>query len=149
MELCPCGSQQAFATCCEPFILEKTFPNTPEELMRSRYAAYVKADLTYIAKTMMGPAAVDFSIEDAKQSAAHIKWLGLKILRSQHDNEKGIVEFMASYSLMNNAETIYEISEFRKVDGRWFYYDGATPKIGRNDSCPCGSGKKFKKCCAN
>ena len=23
----------------------------------------------------------------------------------------------------------------------------ATPKIGRNDSCPCGSGKKFKKCC--
>lgn len=20
-------------------------------------------------------------------------------------------------------------------------------KIGRNDSCPCGSGKKFKKCC--
>ncbi|MGB1271568.1 MAG: SEC-C metal-binding domain-containing protein, partial [Endozoicomonas sp.] len=21
------------------------------------------------------------------------------------------------------------------------------PKTGRNDSCPCGSGKKFKKCC--
>jgi len=29
---------------------------------------------------------------------------------------------------------------------------GATPKkitgkIGRNDPCPCGSGKKYKKCC--
>jgi uncharacterized protein len=23
----------------------------------------------------------------------------------------------------------------------------AAPKIGRNDPCPCGSGKKFKKCC--
>lgn len=23
------------------------------------------------------------------------------------------------------------------------------PKVGRNDPCPCGSGKKFKKCCAN
>ena len=22
-------------------------------------------------------------------------------------------------------------------------------KIGRNDSCPCGSGKKFKHCCMN
>jgi uncharacterized protein YecA (UPF0149 family) len=22
-----------------------------------------------------------------------------------------------------------------------------TPKIGRNDPCPCGSGKKHKKCC--
>jgi SWIM/SEC-C metal-binding protein len=24
----------------------------------------------------------------------------------------------------------------------------AALRIGRNDSCPCGSGKKFKKCCA-
>jgi len=23
----------------------------------------------------------------------------------------------------------------------------AQPKVGRNDPCPCGSGKKFKKCC--
>lgn len=22
-------------------------------------------------------------------------------------------------------------------------------KIGRNDPCPCGSGKKFKKCCGS
>ena len=24
----------------------------------------------------------------------------------------------------------------------------AAPRIGRNDYCPCGSGKKFKNCCA-
>ena len=23
----------------------------------------------------------------------------------------------------------------------------SAPKIGRNDPCPCGSGKKFKQCC--
>lgn len=23
----------------------------------------------------------------------------------------------------------------------------ATPKVGRNEPCPCGSGKKFKRCC--
>ncbi|MDZ7637918.1 MAG: SEC-C metal-binding domain-containing protein [Bryobacterales bacterium] len=23
----------------------------------------------------------------------------------------------------------------------------AEPKVGRNDPCPCGSGKKYKKCC--
>ncbi|MCP4508291.1 MAG: SEC-C domain-containing protein, partial [Fuerstiella sp.] len=22
-----------------------------------------------------------------------------------------------------------------------------SPKVGRNDPCPCGSGKKYKKCC--
>jgi uncharacterized protein len=26
-------------------------------------------------------------------------------------------------------------------------YRRATPRVGRNDPCPCGSGKKFKKCC--
>jgi preprotein translocase subunit SecA len=26
-------------------------------------------------------------------------------------------------------------------------YVRSTPKIGRNDPCPCGSGKKYKKCC--
>lgn len=24
-----------------------------------------------------------------------------------------------------------------------------TPKIGRNEKCPCGSGKKYKKCCGS
>ena len=23
------------------------------------------------------------------------------------------------------------------------------PKVGRNDPCPCGSGKKYKKCCGS
>jgi hypothetical protein len=36
-------------------------------------------------------------------------------------------------------------------DGDAWAYSGTirntTPKVGRNDPCPCGSGKKFKKCC--
>ena len=24
-----------------------------------------------------------------------------------------------------------------------------TEKVGRNDECPCGSGKKYKQCCGN
>ncbi len=27
------------------------------------------------------------------------------------------------------------------------YSDSDTGKIGRNEPCPCGSGKKYKKCC--
>lgn len=26
---------------------------------------------------------------------------------------------------------------------------GVPPKIGRNEYCPCGSGRKYKKCCLN
>jgi SEC-C motif-containing protein len=41
-------------------------------------------------------------------------------------------------------------------EGIWYFHDGELkkappvkhgPKIGRNDPCPCGSGKKYKKCC--
>jgi preprotein translocase subunit SecA len=28
-----------------------------------------------------------------------------------------------------------------------FTFHRETPKVGRNDLCPCGSGKKYKKCC--
>jgi SEC-C motif-containing protein len=44
----------------------------------------------------------------------------------------------------------------READG-WKFEDGdlvpekpivrEAPKVGRNDPCPCGSGKKYKKCC--
>ncbi|MCF1613211.1 SEC-C domain-containing protein, partial [Serratia marcescens] len=30
---------------------------------------------------------------------------------------------------------------------RWYYIDGTKPQPGRNAMCPCGSGKKYKKCC--
>ncbi len=30
-----------------------------------------------------------------------------------------------------------------------FTFKRETPKVGRNDPCPCGSGKKYKKCCGN
>ncbi|HEV1287178.1 MAG TPA: SEC-C metal-binding domain-containing protein [Bryobacteraceae bacterium] len=41
-----------------------------------------------------------------------------------------------------NAEPEARISESEEAPAA-----AASPKIGRNDPCPCGSGKKFKKCC--
>ena len=33
--------------------------------------------------------------------------------------------------------------------GKVVPYKRDAPKVGRNDPCPCGSGKKYKKCCLN
>jgi SEC-C motif-containing protein len=51
------------------------------------------------------------------------------------------------------------VSRFRRHNKKWFYFDGDEikpqpivregPRVGRNDPCPCGSGKKFKKCYPN
>jgi SEC-C motif-containing protein len=49
-----------------------------------------------------------------------------------------------------------EWASFKKINGDWLYESGAIvpttivreePKVGRNDPCPCGSGKKYKHCC--
>ena len=44
-----------------------------------------------------------------------------------------------------------------KENGQWRFLDARgiqkgpyvrpEPKVGRNDPCPCGSGKKYKACC--
>lgn len=48
---CPCCSEKPFSECCEPFISGEQLPQTPEELMRSRYTAYTLVDVEYLIKT--------------------------------------------------------------------------------------------------
>ena len=52
-------------------------------------------------------------------------------------SEKGTAEFMAAYN--RSLQPDVESAPAPTVTGR--------QRIGRNDPCPCGSGKKFKKCC--
>jgi SEC-C motif-containing protein len=147
MENCPCNSGKSYKECCESFLSGGQIPQTPEALMRSRYTAYFQGNMDYVANTMKGPAAVGFNKEDAGQWSTQIKWHGLKVIKSKQDNNQGTVEFIARYALNGNIDIIYEISEFSLENGKWYYIDGVTPKLGRNDICPCGSQKKYKKCC--
>lgn len=165
LEKCPCDSGQAYQQCCFSFIEGSQLPETPERLMRSRYTAYTKNNLDYIKSTMQGPAAEGFDKESALSWAKKITWLGLEVIDAQQNGDKGQVEFIAQYLEKRREKHIHEVSQFERVEGRWFYVDGEqvacchgddhshhdhehsheTPKVGRNDACPCGSGKKFKK----
>ena len=112
---------------------------TPEELMRSRYEAFVKEDWHYIADT-----SIHQTYEELCTSPS-IEWLKLDVLRAYEN----VVEFKAYYRYNSKIELLHEISTFVQVDGKWKYQDGKLlpSSIQRNDTCPCGSGKKYKKCC--
>lgn len=147
---CPCQSQKLFADCCEPYLRGNDFPPTPLALMRSRYSAYTLADINYIQRTMQGPALQGFNAERARQGAEQVHWLKLIIVDAPTINKNdtiGHVEFMAFFIENSTRCFIHERSEFRKIDGKWFYIRGKTPSVNRNDPCPCGSTKKFKQCC--
>lgn len=161
MELCVCGSEKNYAECCERFISGRETPSTPEELMRSRYTAYTQANINYIANTMSGTAASHFNADEAKQWAEKIRWIKLEVMQTYEVEDKGFVEFLAHFyqdkpGHPNQRHAIHELSEFHRIDGKWSYVDGKDPRahmpfkttrVGRNDPCMCGSGKKHKKCC--
>lgn len=153
---CPCGSEKLYSACCGPYIEGKQAAPTPETLMRSRYSAFTLAEVDYIANTMRGPVAAQFEAEGTRKWTQQVTWLGLQVNKAPpvlDNHTQGFVEFTIRYRFQGKIETIHENSEFEYENGRWYYVDGHTPqrdkavKIGRNDPCPCGSGKKFKKCC--
>jgi SEC-C motif-containing protein len=118
--------------------------------MRSRYSAYHQHQFDYIADTMRPPASDHFDVEDAKNSELDMQWVKLEVVKSTRDT----VEFRAHYLLDGQDYVLHEISEFKQINGKWYYVNGThsdnksnTSKVGRNDPCPCNSGKKYKKCC--
>jgi SEC-C motif domain protein len=155
---CPCGSGRTFGVCCGP-VLERQRPAaTAEELMRSRFTAHAVRDYRHLHRTFL-PTSRQPYVEAADSDAGDLAWTRLVV----HAHEKGtkpdtaFVEFSAYYQSEGAEHVIQEKSEFLRVDGEWFYsrtvrqgpapIKSAHPKVGRNDPCPCGSGKKHKHCC--
>jgi hypothetical protein len=50
-ELCCCGSEKKHDICCGPCLSGQSIPDTPERLMRSRYAAFFHRDIDYLIAT--------------------------------------------------------------------------------------------------
>lgn len=128
---------------------------TAEALLRSRFSAFALKNQTYLLETWhpsKRPPKVDFS-EDK------VKWKRLDIVEKKKGEDKdvkGIIEFKAYYLLDNDEYAVNELSRFCKEQGRWYYLDGVVKSIakpgqhtntGKNAPCPCGSGKKYKRCC--
>ncbi len=123
--------------------------------MRSRFTAYALRNAAYLLDTWDAsgrPKTIDFSREK-------IDWQRLEIVATKKgglQDSKGMVEFRAFYTENGEEHVMHEISRFTKINGRWLYLNGAVKSIGKigqqtnqgkNAPCPCGSGKKFKRCC--
>lgn len=155
---CPCGSGRPLALCCAPLIAGAPAV-TAEALMRSRYTAYVRGELDYIERTHAPEAAGDFNRAQAEDMAGHVRWVGLEVgdtTAGGADDDTGTVEFIARFRKDGVEHVHHERAHFRREGDRWLYVDGEfnprvaprrVEKVGRNQPCPCGSGRKFKQCC--
>jgi SEC-C motif-containing protein len=148
---CHCGSGKAFGICCSPLI-EGDTPSSAESLMRSRYTAYVLGISSYLTSTWHSttrPAQLDLD--------ASPPWVRLEIRAVEAGgplDEVGTVEFVAHWHDGKRQGVLHETSRFSREAGEWRYLDGAvrttaSNKVGRNDACPCASGRKYKQCCGS
>ena len=158
MAQCPCGSSQDYDACCGPIIGGDAAP-TAEALMRSRYTAFSQGNVGHLVATMAPESSADFDALEAESTAAQSEWQGLDVrgvVDGGSDDDTGTVEFVARFTLKGEPRVHHELTACRREKGRWVCVGGevnpkqpprTVDKVGRNDPCPCGSGKKFKKCC--
>ena len=118
--------------------------------MRSRYTAHALAEREYLLETWHP----DFRPRQLELDA-RIRWIGLDIIHSEQLGQQAVVEFEASLLLEDEVSAMRERSNFVLENGCWLYTSGEQLpprfkpwKAGRNRSCPCASGRKFKRCCA-
>jgi len=181
---CFCGSNEKFSTCCQPFInrevnqetSQQTLPKTAEQLMRSRFSAYVTGNGQYIYDTYAKSSQASQSVEEINDWSKACVWIALLIRSINNgnttntDSSEQFVEFSAFYITDNTLCELRENSRFvlencetnARHNLQWRYIDGdiiehsELTDIKRKDLCPCNNystawsmkkGKKFKQCC--
>ena len=125
---CPCQSGLSYGQCCGRFLEAAehkagSVPQTAEQLMRSRYTAYVLGNSQYLLDTwhpQYRPQGINLS-DPARQ------WIGLKIKETHKgmaQDDSGEVHFIARYKVNGKASRLEERSQFVKMAGQWFYTTG-------------------------
>jgi SEC-C motif domain protein len=121
---CPCGSGLPLAECCGRLHTGEATAATAEELMRSRYSAFVLGDAGYLLATWH-PATRPRSLDLDRD----VRWTGLDVLATTGGSplgSEGTVEFRAHYRSGGAAGAQHENSRFVRDGGRWRYVDGVS-----------------------
>ena len=90
--------------------------------MRARYSAYVEGEDSFLIDSWH-----PLSCPSQFESILNQQWLGLKILavnQGRPGDRSGSVEFAATFKVSGKVETLHEVSEFVREQGRWCYLSG-------------------------
>ena len=122
-ESCLCGSDQDYQHCCFLFHNEDSYPETAEQLMRSRYVAYAKQLTPYLLKTWHSAERPDSLTFDKG-----VVWTKLMIdgkKKGRKKDREGWVAFTAFYKIKFENRQLREKSFFsRDENNHWCYVNG-------------------------
>lgn len=167
---CFCGQSVSYHQCCQPLHAGQRAAQTAEQLMRSRFSAYVLQLVGYIANTYFPQQQSAQALAEIREFAESARFISLQVMScgdrpavsaaqfpplpknsTTTSAECSYVHFKVQFFIADKLHLLEEHSRFLRIDGLWFYIDGVliphpVVKTSRNEPCPCGSGKKFKVC---
>lgn len=121
---CYCGNNKSYNACCEVFHLNNGKTETAEQLMRSRYSAFVMANGGYLMKTHHSTTRPISEKKAIVKWAKSVNWIKLEILETTKglkNDLEGTVTFNAYFYEDGNVDIIHEKSTFIKENDTWYY----------------------------
>ena len=126
--------------------------------MRARYSAFAVGAMDFVVASNHSRTRHEIDIPYITEWSQTSTWRGLQIIETKVvGDDEAYVSFEAQFTQAGKDQNHREKSLFEREDGKWRFVTGdelknptvryETPRTGRNDPCPCGSGKKYKKCC--
>ncbi len=124
---CYCNSGKEFDQCCEPFLLNQKIPESSEQLMRSRYCAFVTANINYLLNTHHKRTRPTKDRKNILKWTKSVVWQRLDVINTKQgsaNDTEGFVEFKAFYLENGKLDCIHENSRFVKENKLWYYISG-------------------------
>lgn len=123
---CYCGNNLSYTNCCKIAHNDITKVNSAEQLMRSRYSAFVIANGNYLMESHHSTTRPTKDKKSIVRWAKSVQWIRLEVIGTTkgliNDNE-GTVTFKAFYFENGRVQVIHENSLFKKEKGIWMYVD--------------------------
>ena len=120
MMKCPCNPTKRYKDCCEKAHNNIEKVDSAEQLMRSRYSAFVLADIKYLAISHHSSTRLSKKeYLELEKWTKSVEWVKLEIIKVTTDT----VRFNAFFIENGSLESIQENSSFCKENNHWVYLD--------------------------
>ena len=115
---CPCNPAKLYADCCKKAHQDIYSVTSAEALMRSRYSAFVLANIDYLQKSHYSKTRPSkFEKKEILAWTKSVDWIKLEVMYTTENT----VEFKAFFVENGRLNNIHENSFFVKENKHWVY----------------------------
>lgn len=121
---CYCGNLKDYVNCCEKIHKDLANAKTAQQLMRSRYSAFVLANGDFLMKSHHSKTRPTSEKKAIVAWAKSVNWIKLEIIDTTmglENDTNGTVTFNAYFYQHGKVDVIHEKSAFKKENKHWKY----------------------------